>query len=428
MNINETSESALDLHDELVFMLRNDPHVRGSLSRLQNSCVNVGMQWQEGGKDLIAPLERHMRTHYDAFLRHAVELCIYAGFVPFYIHRVKNVATPVCLPPGAFTWWTEFADAERKRREASGAAGSGGPVSGGPVSGEEAGPDLQLEFQRGVLVYRVRPKGGCPVDAKKIYVFPWMAPTAYSARASVFQRMHSPLSGLLRLYVMREQVRQQITEVTMWNSQKHLCLSENVDLKDQTTTGIQLLDELRRYKLTGAHAGMRDGVRMRSRQNIDITNVNEGQFQWIHSEFNSERTPGAQVHILPPNHQITELAPIPHSEAMQYADEAFSRAVAAFFDVPVHDGSAKDRTAAAIEQTSKTQYEVILNMTRFLGQLGEEAYARSFGLKPNSVRLTITPQPRVDMTAAGDVKDLLEAGVFREFDKPKLRKRYHMDY
>lgn len=28
----------------------------------------------------------------------------------------------------------------------------------------------------------------------------------------------------------------------------------------------------------------------------------------------------------------------------------------------------------------------------------------------------------------GDVKDLMEAGVFRDFDKPKLRKRYHTEY
>lgn len=439
MNVGDASEAGLDLHDELVFMLRNDAHVRGSLSRLQNSCVNVTMQWQEGGNDLVAPLDRHMRTHFNLFLRQAVELCMYCGFVPFYIERVRGVATPVVLPPGAFMWSTEFADAERKREAARGRApwmrqgGAGADAKAAPAPTEggadaEGAPDLQLEFQRGVLVYRVRPKGGCPVDAKKIYIFPWMAPTAYTARANVYQRLHSPLSGLLRLYVMREQVRQQITEATMWNSQKHICLSENVDLKDQTTTGIQLLDELRRYKLTGAHAGVRDGVRMRSRQNADISNVNEGQFQWIHSEFNAETTPGAQVHILPPNHDVTELAPIPHSEAMQYADEAFSRAVAAFFDVPTQDGSRQDRTAASVEQTSKTQYEVIMNMTRFLGQLGEEAYARCFKVPSGRVQLTITPTPRVDLTGAGDVKDLLEAGVFKDYDKSKLRKRYHTDY
>ena len=90
MSIAPASENQLDLHDELIFMLRNDPHVRGSLSRLQNSCVNVSMQWQEGGKDLVAPLDRHMRTHFDAFLRQAVEMCVYTGFVPFFVRRTKS--------------------------------------------------------------------------------------------------------------------------------------------------------------------------------------------------------------------------------------------------------------------------------------------------------------------------------------------------
>ena len=67
-------------------------------------------------------------------------------------------------------------------------------------------------------------------------------------------------------------------------------------------------------------------------------------------------------------------------------------------------------------------------MTRFLSTLGQEAYARCFNSKRGSIRLTINPAPRVDVSSAGDVKDLFEAGVFREFDKPKLRKRYHMEY
>ena len=36
-----------DLQDELVFMLRHDPHVRGGIMRFQNCCVNVSMNWKE---------------------------------------------------------------------------------------------------------------------------------------------------------------------------------------------------------------------------------------------------------------------------------------------------------------------------------------------------------------------------------------------
>ena len=67
-------------------------------------------------------------------------------------------------------------------------------------------------------------------------------------------------------------------------------------------------------------------------------------------------------------------------------------------------------------------------MTRFLSMLGQEAYSLCFQSKKGSVKLKINPAPRVDLSSAGDVKDLFEAGVFREFDKPKIRKRYHTDY
>ena len=121
---------------------------------------------------------------------------------------------------------------------------------------------------------------------------------------------------------------------------------------------------------------------------------------------------------------------MPHSEATQYVDDAFSRAVAAFFDVPIVDGSVPvgKNTSAVVEQTNRNQYEVILNMTRFLSNLGQEAYALCFKTPKDVVSMKITPAPRVELTSAADVKDLMEAGVFRDFDKPKLRKRYHTEY
>ena len=416
-------------------MLRNDPHVRGSLARFQNSCINSGMQWEENGKTLVAPLDRHMRMHFDAFLRNAIEMVMYTGFVPFFVNRINGVPTPLCLPIGSFSWGVEFRDKEKpasgtsaaKAPPAANPGGSGGGTAASTTTDDR--PDNQLKHQPNLLIYRVRPKGSAGIDPKSIYIYPYV-PAAFPG-SDAFSRLHSPLSGLLRLYVTREQIRQQIWEATLWNCQKHICLSENVDLKDQTTTGIQLLDELRRYKLTGDHANLRDGVRMRSKRgHADLGTVNDGQFAWIHSEFNSETTPGARVHILPPNHDLHELQPIPHSEATQYTDDAFARAVAAFFDVPIVDGSApKTQTnTAAVEQTSRNQYEVILNMTRFLSVLGQEAYALCFNTKPGAVRLQLNPAPRVDLSSASDVKDLFEAGVFREFDKPKIRKRYHTEY
>ena len=70
----------------------------------------------------------------------------------------------------------------------------------------------------------------------------------------------------------------------------------------------------------------------------------------------------------------------------------------------------------------------MLNVTRFLQRLGGIAYARCFKVDAEHVQVAIHPPPRIDISAAGDVKDLIESGVFKEFDKSKLRARYNMHY
>ncbi len=43
-------------------------------------------------------------------------------------------------------------------------------------------------------------------------------------------------------------------------------------------------------------------------------------------------------------------------------------------------------------------------------------YALYFSTDRKGVKLSINPTPRIDLAGAGDVKNLLEAGVFREYD------------
>ncbi len=56
--------------------------------------------------------------------------------------------------------------------------------------------------------------------------------------------------------------------------------------------------------------------------------------------------------------------------------------------------------------------EVVLNMTRFLSQLGEEVYAQCFSPDRKGVKPSINPTPRVDLVRVRDMMDLLRVGVF----------------
>ena len=109
--------------------------------------------------------------------------------------------------------------------------------------------------------------------------------------------------------------RRKIEESNEWNSSKHVIVTEQVDLKDQTTSGLQLLDEQRRYQITGKHNNLMHNnlLRLQNRDGFYLDNVNDGIFSHVRSEFAdghdrvAPSTKRACCHIMPPNVQVTEM-------------------------------------------------------------------------------------------------------------------------
>lgn len=173
--------------------------------------------------DLASFLEKHMCV----FLQSALESLLVAGFVVFVIRthelRGKTLEVPVALPLGAFTWSVQPVGRDTKRRF----------VRDGALYYLEITP-LHHDFSgRELHVYQVTE----PVPDQ--------------------DPMPSRVDGILAEFLALQSFEATIRRIDTWNSVKHITTSEAVNApRDQTTDGITLLDEFRRYIMSGEQSGI----------------------------------------------------------------------------------------------------------------------------------------------------------------------------
>jgi hypothetical protein len=90
------------------------------------------------------------------------------------------------------------------------------------------------------------------VNFDDIYVFEFLPPSIRNEHC-----LPSPLDKLCTLRFVMDMTEAKLQKVLEWNCQKHIVTSEQVNIpKDTTTEGISLLDDFRRYLVTGDHLGL----------------------------------------------------------------------------------------------------------------------------------------------------------------------------
>jgi len=99
--------------------------------------------------------------------------------------------------------------------------------------------------------YEVRVVSGA-VPQKAVFVFETETPVLLAGAGS--GALCSPLLGVHRQYAVWQEAEQLLGVTGEWNRVKHLAVTERIDVKDQTTSGIQLLDEQRRCVCCAAFA------------------------------------------------------------------------------------------------------------------------------------------------------------------------------
>ena len=276
----------------LMELVRNTPAVRSCIQRVYNEIVPPTVVVTESGKQLTTELQRFMGPWLAQFLEHALEMAYMCGFVVFVRKRHEGIEVPVLLPLGSFTWAVEVVTAKtRKRRR------------------ELACLDR----------YAVRPLHP-EVKPEDIFVFNFVDPMLLGVN------LPSPMDGLLPILRITWNMERRLQSIVEWNSSKHIITSERVDMvRDPTQDGIQLLDQFRRYLHTGEHDGLNRSYMTRAGQGkVYKRNTSDDRRAQIEKELDRPET---EVHVLPPNTEISELQSLDLKTNMLEVQEVLQRQV-----------------------------------------------------------------------------------------------------
>ncbi len=382
--------------NSLISLMTNEPNMQACFKRLMNAALANDLQFQEQGKALAPELLRILTSHYRNFLKNAMQQCFICGFVALYVRRINGIPLPFVMPMGSFTWTTEIIGQSGKRK--------------------------RIDTTNFVCQYRVNVVHG-PIKESEIHIVNWRDPVLY------FQQDlggYSPIDHLLQKSERVEATFRMLAECNKWNSEKHVAITESVDLKDQTTSGIQLLDEMRRYTLTGQHGHGPMGVmRMKNRNNQSLDTVNEATMHWLRDQFQGdEKGKNANFHCLPANMNVQELSTIETGRELQIMIQDFSSSVYAFFDVPRLTDLGGPSTIAAGEQMSRHQYLNVLATCQFMEYLATSAYAVSFNVDKTQIKISLNPQTRLEVHSAADIKALADAELLNPADRENIKKLF----
>lgn len=379
-------------------MVHTEPNVRSALMNVVNSCCCNEIEVTENGKKINEKLGRLINIHYKRFFRTAIVNAIATGFVCFTIKRVEGVAMPECLPLGSFEWTVNFGQRLKKN----------------------------MREKQGLVAYEVQ--HSIPgLSEQQIYIFPFEDPVCVQP---VLQ-LPTPMYGLMMKYRdMLNAVEASIRGNT-WNSSKHLVFSERIDLKDQTVSGLQLLDEQRRYHLTGSHQNMfnQNFLRLQDRDGYWKKSVQEGIHHHINDQFTDNSmgvgsgSKRACCHIMPPNIDVQELGPVSTISDVDAVQQRFATDVQAFFNLNTQVLSQSKGSNASVEAMNEDQYRQHKQMCVFLEHLSQYVYSKCFGVDENTIEFTVQPVSKQDLSDPENVKKLADAEVLSEGNKMHMKKK-----
>jgi len=380
----------VSMHKALLDMVTTDPDVVSCIERVGNSILLNDIILSENGSPITAKLSEILNPVYKRFFRDALAMSYICGFVAYYIVKKNGIKIPKCVPLGMFTWSVK------------------------PCSNKEGKGSL--------LRYDVRMSQGKDVT---VHIYEVRSPVLHET--SSYEDVCTPLLGVLNQYMHWKDSEVQCSVSNQWNTSKHLAITERLDLKDQTTSGIQLLDEQRRYNLTGQHNNVIHNNLLRLTGGGVTTSVHDAFHSHIHNQFSDTRmcevgSKRAVVHIMPPNTEVQELGTMDIGTSVRDNKTSFQSAVYIFFGMPnINNTNTAAAATSAIEGLHREQYAYIMTTKRHMETLGAEAYARSFGVDIDNVACTLKAMPRFEVTSVADIKILWEIGMLVPGDMKRLR-------
>ena len=378
---------------QLTALLRNDPYIRHCIQRIQCEVVPVSVQVKEKERPVKTELMRVLSPRLVCFLHEAVEMSYFCGFVPFVVKRYNGIPVPVILPLGSFTWSVVNTTKSTKKRKLE---------------------DISL------YRYEVQPMHP-ELTTDDVFLFNYTQPMLLPT-----QCLPSPVDHLCSLLAKIQRMELRIDDVLEWNSKKHVTCSERVDLpKDQTTDGISLLDDFRKYALTGDHFGVnRQYMTLNGmRGNVLHNNASELNADWVRRRTfgKEEENDQARVHQLPPNTELNELANVDLKVNAEEMYRLFQQQVNLLFNIT--EQKEIGHTAGSAQYATRGEIKHMRMLSTFCSKLAAYAYACCFDVNPDDVTVDLPQPSSMCIQSADDIKQLVESNILLPGDSLKIRKQ-----
>jgi hypothetical protein len=376
-----------DKMQKLIELVRLNPGVRSCIQRIICEVVPDSVTISENGKPLNADLQRLLGPWLSTFLQNSIEMAFMCGFVVFVRRRHENIAVPLLLPLGSFYWSIECVTERTKKRK-------------------RERPCLYR--------YSVRPIHP-EVTEDDIFVYEFLPPAI-----KLNNILPSPLDALCSVRSIMEMTETKIEQVLHWNSMKHITTSERVNIpKDSTAEGVSLLDDFRRYLVTGQHLDMSKNYMTLNGMRASLTeNPMNLSSKMIQNQFaNSEE---ANVHVLPPNTDVNELSSLELKTNLLELQDVMQRHITEYFHMPMLTDMAGKDIGAFVQRQDLKQMR---HMSSFCCKLIQFTYAAIYNIEEKTVEVDL-PQPSgMHIHTADDVKKLHESNTLLPSDRLKIRKR-----
>ncbi len=375
---------------QLVDLVRLNPSVRSCITRILNEVVPISILISEGGKPIKPQLQRFLGPLLSSFLENSIEMAFMCGFVVFIRGKQEGIPIPLLMPLGSFSWGVEIVTERTKKRKREHAC---------------------------LYRYSVRPHHP-EVKLDDLFVFEFLPPVIKHDLL-----LPSPLDQLCNLRAVMDITEQKLAQVLEWNAKKHITTSEKINIpKDSTTEGVSLLDDFRRYLVTGEHLGINkhhmtmNGFREHLSQNPSNLSsaLIQQQFQgrWGEEEHSN-------VYTLPPNTEVHELSALKLETNMTELNELMQRQVTDFFQMPLLTDIGSKDISSFVQQKELKQMRHLAN---FGNRLILYTYAAIFDIPESTVEVHLQQPSGMHINSAEDVKKLHKCNTLLPGDKLKIRK------
>jgi len=359
-----------------------EPSVRQCISSIQNDCLTNDIVFTENGQAVTGKFHRHIQLRYKVFARECIEYLHSCRFIPWYIERVHGEAVPRTLPLGSFTWQAQFKT------------------------------DAELAHGTWPIKYVLR---GVDFDIGKLDV------RVFYAVNPLYRPMFSPLDTLHAYYTQADVARSEVASCVKSSLRTVVLVSETVDVKMQTESGIDLLDASRRYNVGGKTGNeyAQTQVLLSPESGAVLNSVNDAQMCWISNVQRAHENLG--MSLMPPNSQVTQIAaPTVHSDIMTQLQQHYRDSVYTHFNVPQAGASrGTEQDSRATPGSLTEQYNSVLHVAQVLQDFLAHVYKANFKTA-DAVVCSLLPTNKLEVSSIADIKILAECNIFSTHEIRKM--------